>query len=327
MSTQINISESILTQARDWYVRLADEQAGASEWEAFTSWLEKSPEHVDAYDYVELMLTDIPASAQNTETKSNVIQLVQKNQPTMPKPAKSYIRYAGIAAMLMAAFSLFATTNIYRSKPVYTQYATNIGEYENIVLSDGTKVNLNTNTQISVAMGKKTRTVTIDQGEAYFDLAPDEKRQFVVLAQGTTITDIGTAFSVYAADNKLIVAVAQGIVDMNTGLQVVRLKQGQKAEQQQGQSDVVVAPINIDNISTWRSGVLFFEDATLSSIVPELNRYFQKPIVLADEDIAAVTFSGVLNISNQDTLLGSMEALLPIKADTRNERIILSRKS
>ena len=324
MSTQFNISKNIMAQARDWYVRLADERAIASDWEAFTIWLEENPAHVDAYDHIELLLADISVSQPNMGANSNIIPLMPEPRQITPQPAKSRLWFASIAAMFIAALTLFVTTNIYQSKPVYTQYATNIGEHENIVLTDGTKISLNTNTQISVAMSKKTRTVTVQQGEAYFDIAADKKRQFVVLAQDTIITDIGTAFSVYASDKKLTVSVAQGIIDMNNGVQLVRLTQGQEAVQQLGQDAIVVAPIDVENISTWRAGVLVFEDTSLSSIVPELNRYFQIPIVLANSEVSDITFSGALNISDQATLLGSMEALMPIKAETRNGQIILS---
>jgi len=319
MKTKVDIPEELMAQARAWYVRLADEQAGASEWEIFTLWLEENSLHVDAYNRVELVLTDIYAAQPRTATKNNVVLLSPR-----PRPSKLHMRVAGIAALMIAALTLFMATNIFQTQPVYTQYATNIGGHEDIILKDGTKISLNTNTQIRVAMSRKTRTVTIKRGEAYFEIAPDNKRPFMVLAQGTTITDIGTAFSVYGSDQALTVSVVDGIVDMSTDAQVVRLKQGQQAVQIRGDSNIAVNVIDIENISTWRDGVLVFEDAALSSIVPELNRYFNTPITLSGDQVANLTFSGVLNINDQDTLLGSMKALMPIKTETQNGQIILS---
>ena len=85
--------------------------------------------------------------------------------------------------------------------------------------------------------------------------------------------------------------------------------------------------MDIANISTWRDGVLVFENAPLSGIVPELNRYFKTPIILVDESTAALTFSGVLNISDQDKMIGSIEALLPVSVERADKQIFLSGKN
>ncbi len=317
----------ILEQARTWYVRVGSEQAGTDDWRAFTNWLEADPVHIDAYDRVELALADIPNQnvnlAPSPHIPDNVVSL-QKKRRVLKSAPLSYL--AGIAATLIAALVLLNSTNIFNPAPVQIQYATNIGEYENIVLTDGTRINLNTNTRLGVSMGKKTRAVTLYSGEAYFDIAADQKRSFVINAGDTRITDIGTAFSVHLSDNSLSVAVSEGIVDMQSPVQKIRLTKGQKAVQPGAAETFTIATVDIANISTWRDGVLVFENAPLSTIVPELNRYFKTPIILVDEKTSALTFSGVLNISDQDKMIHSIEALLPVKAKVKGKQILLSNK-
>ncbi len=334
MSKNIAISEPILAQARTWYVRMGDEQAGGDDWALFTAWLEENPVNVDAYDQVEMALADVASVVEaqenitqnnenNENNENNVVQLIAK--PKKP-PKIIWGRLASIAALFIATLTVFYINNQFQPASVQT-YATNVGGHEEIVLKDGTRINLNTNTQISVAINDRTRIVTLKGGEAFFDIAKDEKRPFIVNAMDTKITDIGTSFSVYATDVALMVSVADGIVDIHNNSQTTRLLKGQEAVQMLGFDDIAVRAVDIENISTWRDGVLVFDNVALSTIVPELNRYFKIPISLKDEVVANLTFSGVINISDQNTMLGSMEALLPIKSDFANGQILLYHKN
>ncbi len=330
MSTRISIPEDILSQARAWYVRLGSEQAGVNDWQEFTSWLEADLRHLDAYDQVELAVADIPTVAFGTPVTSspladNVVSLQDKRRVLK---SVNLTHLMGIAATLIAALALLYTTNVFQSSPAQAQqYATNIGEYKDITLADGTRINLNTNTSLSVTMSKRSRTVTLHKGEVHFDIADDKNRSFVVNASDTKITDIGTAFSVYFADRALSVSVVEGIVDIQSPKEKIRLTKGQKAVRAHKTEAILVANVDISNISTWRDGVLVFENTPLSGIVPELNRYFETPIILADARTAALTFSGVLNISDQDKMIGSIEALLPVSVKRDNKQIFLSGKN
>ncbi len=354
MNKKTVMTELIMEQARTWYVRMGSELAGADDWALFTDWLEESPLHVDAYDQVELSLSAITAPAldqepalvqdnavqENTvqERADNVVPLFTKpnNIPENKSPDQSvadkkrpkivWARYAGIAALFVAALTVFYSSN-FSSQPSVQTYATNIGGQEAIVLADGTRINLNTNTQISVAMTKKSRIVTLASGEAFFDIAKDKKRPFIVNARDVRITDIGTSFSVYSTDTALTVSVVDGIVDMQNGDQTTRVIKGQQAVHNRGDNNIALRAIDVESISTWRDGVLIFEDAELATIIPELNRYFETQISFSDEDVADLTFSGVLNISDQSMMLGSMEALMPIKSERENGQILLSSKN
>lgn len=329
MTENIAISEQIIEQARSWYVRLGSEQANADDWISFTEWLEEHPLHVDAYDRVELALLDAEVSSLQSDDVDNVVPFITKpkSSKTAPKnPAFAWGRFAGIAALFIAALTVYFTNNPLQDASVQT-YATKIGGHKEIVLADGTRINLNTNTQISVALSKKTRTVTLKNGEVFFDIASDKNRPFIVNAMGTKITDVGTSFSVYASNDALTISVADGLVDVQSAAQTTRLKKGQLAIQKRGDNKFVVNAIDIESISTWRDDILVFEDSELSIIIPELNRYFERPILISDQKVADLKFSGVLNISNQDIMLESMVSLMPIKSKLDNGKFILISKN
>ncbi|MCF6274705.1 MAG: FecR/PupR family sigma factor regulator, partial [Robiginitomaculum sp.] len=128
MNKKTVMTEQIMEQARTWYVRMGSELAGADDWVLFTDWLEESPLHVDAYDQVELSLSAItaPALAQDSvaqEHADNVVPLFTKpnNSPEnkstdqrvadKKRPKIVWARYAGIAALFVAALTVFYSSN------------------------------------------------------------------------------------------------------------------------------------------------------------------------------------------------------------------------
>ena len=344
MSSKKNIRDEILERARAWHVRLSNEQSSQEDWMEFTDWLEADPAHVAAYDAVELAIADVLASPapvaaktqraandtserpEPSELSDNVVPLSRVRHQAPRKAAVWMGRIVAIAAVLVAALVVINRTDIFSPEAQAVQYATNIGEQRNVVLADGTQIVLNTNTRLSVKMDKASRKVNLESGEAFFTIAKDE-RPFTIQAMGTQITDIGTAFDVYVADKALTVSVAEGIVEVDTGAQTVRLTKGMTAVRSRDDDKVRVATVDTDTISTWRDGVLVFEDQPLAALIPELNRYFKTPIELGSKDIAGLTFSGVLNIRDEEKMLSSLSALLPVQAEKQNGKIVLQRQN
>ncbi len=305
------IPNSILEQAQAWYIRLGAEDATPTDWADFTDWLEKSETNLQAYDQVELAVDDILQEPVVSEPVTNVVQF----QPKLSRLRPSFSRrYAGIAALFIIAISAFNLSGIEIIPPQTQQYATVVGDQQSITLADGTFVTLNTNTKLSTTMSKRTRHVTLESGEAYFQIAQDSKRPFVIDAMGMTITDIGTAFSVSTINNTLSVSVSDGIVDIKSPYETVRVTKGHNAITTRAAKVIKVSEVDLEAELSWRGGVLIYDAAPLADIVPDLNRYFSIPITISDEAVANMMFSGALNISSQEDLLHALEDLLPVAA-------------
>jgi len=317
--------KTTLEKARYWYALLSSETAAQEDWEGFTKWLEQSPQNGEAYDQIELFMSGIgPSEHAVVNQADNVVELPEKRRPAWSLNPAGIAR---IAALLIAAFVVFSTVRIFNTPKFETQhYATAIGQRDQILLADGSQIDLNTNTQLSILTNKKNHLVTLHKGEAFFDITPANQRPFIIKAMGAEIRDIGTQFSVYLADDHLSVSVAEGIVDMKTPPQKTRLTKGKRGVYENGSEAIEVTTIDASSVSTWRKGVLVFEDAPLSVILPELNRYFKTPTVLADEKVGSLTFSGALNVKDQAEMLKSLEALLPISITRNDNKIILSSK-
>lgn len=204
-----------------------------------------------------------------------------------------------VAAMLLVA----VTTTIYFSLPLgRDDYATPIGGLALVPLQDGSKLMLSSGSRVSVAMSEHERRIDLKAGEAFFEVAHDVARPFVVQAGDRTVTAVGTQFSVRREGEDVRVVVTEGKVRIDrvavensssfltagaiarTDGGVVRVQKGSAAEAEQALS--------------WRGGYLSFDETTLADAVAEFNRYSARQIVIDDDSIAAVRISGKFRSTN-----------------------------
>ena len=94
-------------------------------------------------------------------------------------------------------------------------FSTPVGGRQILTLTDGSRIELNTDTVLRVALGKDHRTVWLDKGEAYFQVKHDAARPFVIYTNGRRITDLGTKFLVRADQGRLEVALLEGRVRLD----------------------------------------------------------------------------------------------------------------
>src|SRR6202000_3390292 len=99
--------------------------------------------------------------------------------------------------------------------PPGNDYATEVGRLQTVRLADGSRMELNTHTRVHAEVTDKTRMITLDSGEAYFDVVHDARRPFVVYAGNRRITDLGTKFSVYRNGDDVQVTVREGRVKVD----------------------------------------------------------------------------------------------------------------
>jgi transmembrane sensor len=185
-------------------------------------------------------------------------------------------------------------------------YVTEIGAREIVPLADGTQIELNTATTLRAAVNGQLREVWLDQGEVYFEVVHDPARPFVVHAGSRSLTDLGTKFSVRRNGDHVEVAVVSGRVQLDnepvaTSSMPVTLARGDIATVQ-GTSTFVV-PNSIDKVEdllSWRRGLLVFDQSTLADAASEFNRYSRKKLVITDPAIARMRISGRFESSNVD---------------------------
>ncbi|MEZ5709038.1 MAG: FecR domain-containing protein [Blastomonas sp.] len=203
-----------------------------------------------------------------------------------------------------------------------TTFGTRIGERSTFSLPDGSTLELNTNSLVRVTYTKGRRALTLERGEAFFKVAHDSDRPFVVRSSDNVVTALGTAFSVRLDGAKVTVTLLEGKVKVErfgagaastsaTPVQVTSLVPGQQlAASANGRFHVSNA--NVVQAASWREGRLIFEDQRLSDVLAEVNRYTTRKLVIGDADISGLRISGTLWTDSADTFVPSLEAAFPV---------------
>jgi len=228
-------------------------------------------------------------------------------------------------------------------------YHTAVGGIASVPMSDGSKVTLNTESAIRLAVSDTERRVQLERGEAFFEVAKDPSRPFVVSAGNKRVVAVGTKFSVRREGSDLRVFVTEGKVrfeddsllasaavpaSLDAGsIPVKRRDEGNVmllaagAIARAGDSGVIVQerPLpEVEDYLSWRSGYLTFRDIPLADAVAEFNRYNERKIVIQDPRVAAIRFSGKVRPTSSEGFVRLLEDAFAIRAEHVEGRIVLT---
>lgn len=210
-------------------------------------------------------------------------------------------------------------------------YATTIGRVERVPLADGSQVMLNSNSKVQVTITDAQRRVDLREGEAFFDVAKDASRPFVVYAGDQRVVAVGTKFSVWKTGSSARVVVVEGRVRVETiaedsrSMDSAEIAAGEIARA--NSEGVVVTNPNRQQAEAslaWRSGYLNFRDTTLSEAVAEFNRYNARKLIIADPAISQRRVGANLRMNNVTAFVRILEQEFDIHANDQGERILLS---
>ena len=199
-----------------------------------------------------------------------------------PKPAKKnvrfFIKFIEIAAVAVVTLVI---TLFYKNREEQNYWLTAqkisapAGQRVQLELSDGTQVWLNARTKIEypAAFVGKDRRVKLD-GEAYFQVAKNASKPFIVQTSKGDVEVLGTKFNVesYSDDNTFTTALMEGAVKVTAGGYQCNLKPNQMAYLKDGK--IRVAPIEDYNPYRWREGIISFKNETFPDIIHEFEKYY-----------------------------------------------------
>jgi transmembrane sensor len=194
-------------------------------------------------------------------------------------------------------------------------------------LTDGSAVSLNTDTKIQVSYSNSERHVELLQGEAQFEVAHDADRPFVVSANGTHVSVLGTAFVVRKRSaSSLDVLVTEGRVAIDSAPATV-LSGGQMALIRDGRLTTRSVEDMMRRVA-WTEGMLVFNGETLSEAVAEFNRYNRRQLVITDAELASKTIGGAFKATNPDRFAAALKKMFRVEVrvpeGTSNSEIRLS---
>ena len=216
-----------------------------------------------------------------------------------------------------------------KNNVILNEYVTLPGEVKEFVLSDGTKVWLNSKTVLIASepfIEGKREVLLI--GEGYFEVAHDSEKPFIIKTSSLKTTVLGTHLNVsgYPGDNQTEVSLYEGKVelsDKNSPESKVVMKPGQKVSFSNNEKNFYIKSHELEKPAEWREGILRFYDEDLNSIAQKLERKFMTRIFVADEQAGKLRFTASFDTEPLDKILTLLSEAHEFKTEKTTNGIII----
>jgi transmembrane sensor len=252
-------------------------------------------------------------------------------------PSRNSTRDDRLRPVLVRTAAVFLVANLmavggvkYFSRTPEITYRTGIGEHKSVTFADGSQVDLNTNTKLSVRVSGTYRVANLTYGEAYFQIKHDSKRPFAVIASNHRVTDLGTKFLVRSDPNLLEVVLVEGRAQFDAPdgrvQSPILLTPGDRLVVSDNLIRTMKKPAqDLANELGWRRGMLIFENTPLRDVVGELNRYNTEKIVVANDSVASIRISAAFRTNGIDDLTQLAQAMLGLRVQHLRSETVISR--
>ena len=309
-------------EAAEWFTRLNQRTVTTADVKGFSEW-RRDPENARAFSRVEAMWDAAGALAKSPEMSALAREAAGLRPPPKRRSTTGRLLPIGAAGALALAFG--ATAFVWLSQQP-TRYATAVGEQRTFQLEDGSRITLDTASEVAVRFNDSRRSVTLATGQAMFDVEGDPGRPFVVAAGNTRVTAVGTRFDVRRSGAGARVVLVEGRVDVRR--EAASDGQWTLAPGQQVTTSTdrpTVAAANLPAATSWTTGRLTFESTPIGEAVAEMDRYSRAPIELRDERISSIEISGVFNTGDVDGFVAALSDLYALRSTQADDgRIILT---
>ncbi|BBE16183.1 anti-sigma factor [Aquipluma nitroreducens] len=244
-----------------------------------------------------------------------------------------FVRYAAAILLIIGlseTISYFVSNLSSLSNSEITEIIVPKGQRSTVVLSDGSTVQLNSDSRLRFPSFFKTgkRKVTLI-GEGFFNVAHDKAHPFVVEATGLQIEVLGTSFNVsnYPNDKIITTYLQSGKVKIiDNSKNNVFLNPSEAYSYSTITHKSVIEKIDDQHFSDWTKGLLTIKGENIGELAKKLERRFDIQIVFGDEDVKQHLYTGSIKDQDLKTVLDALEFASAIKYERTGTRVILSSK-
>ena len=317
-------SDRIDAVAAHWLARLMSPACTQRDHDAFEAWCAQDAAHAAAFAQVAQL--HAAASALGDDAWMRAAARSARRSSAARTRHRTGLRAAGwlAAAALMLAVATFAW-RLSGDRGEALRYATAVGEQRHVELDDGTRLQLDTDTALSIRFDASSRELVLDHGRIQISVGADARRPFVVRSGRSVVRDIGTEFQVARLRGEVSVMLLSGAVNV-----ALAGKEGAGRDLVPGEAVQVgdtgelglPARIDVDATTSWTRGLLTFKDRPLGDLLEEMNRYSSTKLHVADPRLATLTVSGVFRVGDQASLLQALKTAWSISARRVSEHEI-----
>jgi transmembrane sensor len=317
------LEQQIITEAAaEWAVRLHAGALSEDDQAQLDQWLAADARHAPALRFAEQTWAALGELALEARP------LAHRLPPAAARPApvtrrRRPLRWVGRAAVLSLVLAVGWVSGPTLLLQMQSDYRTGAGEIRTVQLDDGSSVELDASSAISIDYDSNERRISLLAGSAVFDVAPmgeAETRPFVVQSAGGRTRALGTQFVVgREGSEQAWVGVLQHSVAVSLqappvqGAAQYTLEEGQSARYSAKNGVQPLPGFDLSAATSWRRGVLIFDRQPLGQVIEQLNRYRPGQILLANPALASRQVSGVFRLELLDSALQTLTRELHVQ--------------
>lgn len=325
-------SDPALRAAVEWALELDSPDIPMDRVAEWQRWLNQHPRHAHAFERIEKLLgcadriraiTWPTRSELAADDYDGSIAVSAHARAAIPRRAnQGRFRWilAAAASVVLALGGLFVAgypRSIHLPGLLsYDRIETRAGGTQKVVLADGSAIDVSGQSTLRATLTRSARDITLESGEAFFRVAKDAQRPFIVRAGSTAITAVGTAFNVRRAEDRVVVAVSEGAVQVTangaTVSQENRLHAGEQAYTKRNGAALEKVKIDVGSVAGWRDGRLQYLEEPLVSVAADVGRNTGRQIRVADASLGQLHITSTVLEHNLDGWLKSLEEAFPV---------------
>jgi transmembrane sensor len=342
LTNRLKNIEFIEKQCYEWLSIMNSDCKTPEEVNQFEIWLAADEQHQQVYQEVNSLWSELPAlqgeidpASYQSIGKTGFWEKLSLALAAATRPIQPAV---GALSLLVALF-----VGLYMADPLSLikkddDYSTQTAEIRDIELVDNSIVTLGASSAIEVEFTESERRVELLSGEAFFSVEKDEARPFVVKVADAEIRVVGTKFDVRRSQEGVRVSVLEGIVEViqtreeiiNGVLTPVRTTKIVTAEEKiRATPDgelTEIQPIIRERLGAWRKGRLIYEDAKLSEVISDADRYFSGNIIIDTDDLRGLPVSAAFRTDQIQEMMKTLSMVLPVSIKTLSNGDIVIRR-
>ncbi|UTF59470.1 FecR domain-containing protein [Gilvimarinus sp. DA14] len=326
--------EDVDLQAAQWVVAIERTLTPQEERE-LSLWLSQSPRHRKA-------LAEAADTWEQLDSLARLADLFPTAESMAPDSGTRFNWSVAASVALFLVFSFTSSLYFWRDwvapgSPVaqFTQqFSTDVGEQKQFVLSDGSELLLNTDSEVSIHYDNNQRNIFLYRGELHITVAHDSNRPLRVLSDNNILEAVGTAFGVQKLDQGAVsLLVTDGRVkasrrnessENSAPVAVVEsIQRGQRLILAENEAAIeTLTDSGVNALLGWRNGQLIFRGERLEAAIAQVSRYTDIDIVIADPNLKDVKIAGLFRAGDIPALLQSLQDNFSIYSETVNAHTI-----
>lgn len=310
-------NDAVWEQAVLWVLRQREDKMDATDWEAFTVWLEEKPDHGIAYD--QALEADADLGVLGSESASAIEPQMERIGVQAANDNRPWWLGLGAAAAVMIAVVLFWPG---KSEPQFATLQTGPGEVREVAIGPAVIMTMNGNSELAV--NETDSTVRMIDGEASFAVNSSIPGAIKVEVEDLVLIDVGTVFNVIRDDRLMRLAVTDGAVVVNPDRQMIRVEAGHEITMKIDDLSYSGREVTRQSALAWKNKQLVFENQSVAALKTDVERNLGISISLP-ENLAEQKVTGTLSLTNDETtILNDLAAILGRSAYKKDGTWIIS---